>query len=65
MASSTLIYYSDLGGLANSSRKEVYKTNREVLKRSNYWGLIDDLQEVGLTRSSEETSNECGAKGLA
>ena len=36
MASSTLIYYSDLGGLANSSRKEVYKTNREVLKRSNY-----------------------------
>ena len=44
---------------------EVWNANCEILKRSNYRGSPDDLQEVGLTSSSDETSNDRGAKWLA
>ena len=33
--------------------------------RSKILGNSDGIQEVGLIHSSEEASNDCGAKGLA
>jgi hypothetical protein len=34
-------------------------------RRSKILDAPDDIQEVGLTHSSIEASNDCGAKGLA
>ena len=68
MASFTLLYSIYLGGLVSSQFHEwaVSQLVRVFIHEKHYTKMNrNDLQEVGLVHSSDEMSNDHGAKELA